>query len=305
MALYLVTGGAGFIGSNIVEKLVRQREQVRVLDNLATGKRENLRPWLDRVELVVGDVRDLEVVRGAMAGVDYVLHQAALPSVPSSIADPLTAHEVNVTGTLNVLVAARDARVKRVVLASSCAVYGDNDDLPLRESAAPKPLSPYAATKLAGEVYCQAFSSVYGLSTVCLRYFNVYGPRQDPAGHYAAVIPRFVARVKAGQPPVIYGDGQQTRDFVHVSDIVRANLLACEHPSVPGHVINVASGRSVSLLELVDTLNGLAGTQLSPTFEPERAGDIRHSVGDTEQLVTLLDFRVETPLPEGLEQLMA
>jgi UDP-glucose 4-epimerase len=305
MALYLVTGGAGFIGSNIVEKLVLGREHVRVLDNLATGKRENLRPWLDRIELVVGDIRDLEVVRGTMAGVDYVLHQAALPSVPSSIADPLTTHQVNVTGTLNVLVAARDAGVRRVVLASSCAVYGDNDGLPLQESAAPRPLSPYAATKLAGETYCQTFFSVFGLPTVCLRYFNVYGPRQDPAGDYAAVIPRFIARVKAGQPPVIYGDGRQTRDFVHVSDVVRANLLACEHPSVPGQVINVASGRSVSLLELVDTLNGLAGTRLAPTFEPERAGDIRHSVGDTEQLAALLDFRAETSLPEGLEQLMA
>jgi UDP-glucose 4-epimerase len=304
MTLYLVTGGAGFIGSNIVERLALQGKRVRVLDNFTTGKRENLLPWLDRLELLEGDIRDLGAVRQATEGAEYVLHQAALPSVPGSVADPATTHEVNVTGTLNVLIAARDAGVKRVVFASSCAVYGDNDNLPLREEVPPRPLSPYAASKLAGEMYCQAFHSAYGLATVCLRYFNVYGPRQDPNGAYAAVVPKFATQMAVGLSPVIYGDGKQTRDFVYVGDVVRSNLLACENEGVIGSILNVASGERISLLELVDTLNALLGTCLSPRFEPERKGDIRHSVGDGGQLAALFGGGVETVLVEGLGQLV-
>jgi UDP-N-acetylglucosamine/UDP-N-acetyl-alpha-D-glucosaminouronate 4-epimerase len=309
MAHYLITGGAGFIGSHIVEALVAHGEHARVLDNLTTGTRENLARAASACEargllqVIEGDIRDLDTVRQAMAGVDLVLHLAAIVSVQHSMADPLTVHAVNVTGTLNVLEAAREANVKRVVLASSCAIYGDNDDLPLQESAMPRPLSPYAASKLAGEMYCQAFSQAYGLPTTCLRYFNVYGPRQNPDGDYAAVIPRFVTRMQAGQPPIIYGDGEQTRDFVYVGDVVRATLLACTADGIDGQAFNVASGERVSLLELVDTLNGLLGTHLAPQFEAERVGDIRHSAGDGGRLAAVLGYRVETSLAGGLRQL--
>ena len=305
MAQYLVTGGAGFIGSHIVEALVRRGQRVRVLDNLSTGRRENLANVIGSVELVVGDVGCLDQVRPAMSGVDYVLHEAALVSVPQSMADPQSTHEVNVTGTLNVLIAAREAAVGRVVLASSCAVYGDNDSLPLKETCTPRPLSPYAASKLIGETYCQTFFAAYGLPTVCLRYFNVFGARQNPNGDYAAVIPRFVGRMKTGQPPVIYGDGEQTRDFVYVADVVRANLAACKGPRAVGQVLNVASGQRIPLLQLVDTLNAALGTQLAPEFKPERKGDIRHSGGDGGRMAELLGLGVATSLAEGLKQVAA
>ncbi|MBN1976914.1 MAG: SDR family oxidoreductase [Anaerolineae bacterium] len=310
MVLYLVTGGAGFIGSHIVQALVERGECVRVLDNFSTGRRENLATAVSTsssglLEVIEGDIRDLDTVRRAMDGVKYVLHQAAIVSVQQSMADPSETHAVNATGTLNVLWAAQEARVKRVVFASSCAIYGDNDDLPLAETALPRPLSPYAASKLAGETYCQVFSSAYDLPTVCLRYFNVYGPRQDPNGDYAAVIPKFVARMKAGQAPVIYGDGKQTRDFVYVGEIVRANLKACEHGAASGRVFNVASGLRTSLLELVGTLNELLGTQFTPKLEPARKGDILHSAGDGGRMAELLGYRVETSLVEGLKQLLA
>jgi UDP-glucose 4-epimerase len=305
MAMYLVTGGAGFIGSHIVEALVRRGERVRVLDNLSTGRRENLASVIGSVELVVGDVRCLDQVRRVMSGVDYVLHQAALVSVPQSMADPQGTHDVNVTGTLNVLIAAREATARRVVLASSCSVYGDNDSLPLKETCAPRPLSPYAASKLIGEICCQTFFAAYGLPAVCLRYFNVYGARQNPNGDYASVVPKFVGRMKMGQPPVIYGDGEQTRDFVCVADVVRANLAACEGPRAVGRVINVVSGHSISLLHLVATLNVVLGTQLAPEFKPERKGDIRHSAGDGGQMAELLGLGVTTSLAEGLGQLAA
>ena len=305
MSLYLVTGGAGFIGSHIVEALVRAGRRVRVLDNLSTGRRENLANVIDSIELVIGDVRHLDQVRPAMSGVDYVLHEAALVSVPQSMADPQNTHAVNVDGTLNVLIAAREAAAKRVVLASSCSVYGDNDSLPLKETCKPRPLSPYAASKLIGETYCQTFFAAYDLPIVCLRYFNIFGARQNPKGDYAAVIPRFVERMKMGQPPLIYGDGQQTRDFVYVADVVHANLAACEAPQAAGQVFNVASGRRVSLLQLVDALNTLLGTQFTPEFKEERKGDIRHSGGDGSQAADLLRLGVATSLTEGLRQLLA
>jgi UDP-glucose 4-epimerase len=302
MARYLVTGGAGFIGSHIVEAIIQRGDHVRVLDNFSTGTRVNLQ-YANEAEIVAGDIRDIDLVRHMTNDVDYVIHHAAIVSVPQSMADPMATHDVNVTGTLNLLLAARQFDIKRFVLASSCAVYGDNDDLPLEETSATKPLSPYAASKLMGEMYCQTFYRAYGVPTVCLRYFNVFGPRQNPDGDYAAVIPKFARRMQSNQSPIIYGDGQQTRDFVHVSDVVRANLLACECDEAIGQVFNVASGRGVSLLELVDTLNRLGNTQFSPQFAAPRAGDIGHSEGDAKRIATLLGFRAETPLDRGLRQL--
>jgi nucleoside-diphosphate-sugar epimerase len=290
MALYLVTGGAGFIGSHILEALVLRGDRVRVLDDFSTGRRANIQHL--PVEVIEGDIRHLEVVRAATRGVDYVIHEAALVSVTQSIVDPLSTHEVNATGTLNVLMTAREFDVKRVVLASSCAVYGDNDALPLQESAELRPKSPYAASKRIGEIYCQMYHTTYGVPTVCLRYFNVFGPRQDPNGDYAAVIPRFLHRMLAGQVPIIYGDGLQTRDFVHVSEVVRANLLACASDVAIGQVFNIASGQSVSLLYIVDVINQVLETTLPAKFELPRSGDIRHSVGDPRYAETRLGFRV-------------
>jgi len=302
MSVFLVTGGAGFIGSHIVENLMRREDRVRVLDNFSTGKREHLKLYAESVTLIEGDVRDEALVERSMEGVDYVLHLAAMVSVPQSMREPEFTHAVNVTGTLNVLNAARKFKAKRVVLSSSCAVYGDNPQLPLSEQATPQPMSPYAASKLIGEIYCQTYYRAYGLPTVALRYFNIYGPRQDPNGDYAAVIPKFVHRLKAGQAPLIYGDGQQTRDFVYVGDVVRANLLACEHPQASGHVFNIASGQATSLLDLAEILGGLAGS-IPPQFAPAREGDIRHSRGDGSFAQTLLGFQPETKLHEGLQQL--
>ncbi len=304
MSLYLVTGGAGFIGSHLVESLVRRSERVRILDDFSSGKMENLSGVQDKVEIIEGDIRNIEQVQQSMNGVDYVLHHAAIVSPPQSVADPLTTHAVNVNGTLNVLLAAHHAKVKRFVFASSCSVYGDNDDLPLKETAAARPLSPYAASKLAGEMCCLAFNSAYGLPTVCLRYFNVYGPRQNPNGEYAAVIPRFIARIKAGQSPIIYGDGLQTRDFVHVSDVVRANLLVCERQEAIGQIFNVASQSRISLLDLVEIFSQLAGKPLTPLFQSPRAGDVVHSVGDNDRITAALGFQISTPLVEGLRQVM-
>lgn len=304
MPLYLVTGGAGFIGSHIAEALLRNGAQVRVLDNFSTGKRANIQ-HLSEIDLIEGDLRDVELVRAAVRGADYVIHQAALVSVTQSMAKPEMCHTVNVTGTLNVLEAAREFNVRRVVMASSCAVYGSSDELPLRETSTTRPMSPYAASKLIGEIYCQTFWRAYGTPTVCLRYFNIYGPRQDPQGEYAAVIPRFAQRLNCGQAPIIYGDGQQTRDFVYVSDVVRVNLLACESEAAIGQVLNVATGRAITLLDLVDTLNHVLGTAVQPMFDAPRAGDIRHSLGDNGHLAAAMTFRPEVSLAEGLARLAA
>ena len=300
MSLYLVTGGAGFIGSNIVERLVHLGERVRVLDNFSTGKRKNIAPWLDRIELIEGDVRDLETVRRAMAGVDYVLHQAALASVSQSIAEPFATHEVNVTGTLNVLVAAREAGVKRLVYASSCAVYGDGPKLPKWEDMPTDTLSPYAVSKLAGESYCQAFHQVYKLETVSLRYFNVFGPRQDPASEYAAVIPKFVTAMLEGRQPVIYGDGTQSRDFVYVRNVVEANLLACRANNVAGEVFNIACGQRFTLLELLEQLEEIMGEKAEPRFAPPRAGEVRHSLAAIEKAHERLGYTPLVSFGEGV-----
>ena len=278
MATYLVTGGAGFIGSNIVEELIKRDECVKVLDNLSTGKRENIEPFMDKIEFIEGDIRNLDIVRKAMAGVDFVLHQAALPSVPRSINDPIATNEVNVNGTLNLLVAAKDAGVKRVIYASSSSIYGSSETLLKREDMPPTPLSPYAASKLAGENYCRIFYQIYGLETVCFRYFNVFGPRQDPTSQYSAVIPKFINAILNGKRPTIYGDGLQSRDFTYVANVVQANLLACEADGVAGDLFNVACGERHTILELVAELNEILEKDVEPIFAEPRKGDVRHSM---------------------------
>jgi UDP-glucose 4-epimerase len=305
MAVYLVTGGAGFIGSNIVEELVRRGERVRVLDDFSTGCRENLAPFLERIELIEGDIQDPATVRRAVEGVDYVLHQAALPSVQRSVDDPLASNAANVTGTLNLLLAARDAHVKRVAYASSSAAYGDSPTLPKREDMLPRPKSPYAVSKLAGEHYCRVFTEVYGLETVSLRYFNVFGPRQDPASQYAAVIPLFITALLRGEPPTVYGDGLQSRDFTYVSNVVQANLLAATAPGVAGRVFNVACGQRYTLLDLIAILNGILGTQTQPVHTAPRVGDVRHSLADVTAAQEILDYRVKVDFPEGLRRTVA
>jgi len=269
MVNYLVTGGAGFIGSNMVEELLKREQKVRVLDNFCTGKRENILPFLDKIELIEGDIRDYRVVKEAVERVDFILHQAALPSVPRSIKDPITTNEVNVGGTLNILDAAKNTGVKRVVFASSSSVYGNSETLPKSEDMTPEPISPYAVSKLAGEKYCKAFYEIYGLETVILRYFNVFGPRQDLNSQYSAVIPKFIAAMKKGESPTIYGDGLQSRDFTYVANVVEANLLACEADDSNAEIINVACGERFSLLDLVDELNSILRTNIKPRFEDQ------------------------------------
>lgn len=302
MATYLITGGAGFIGSNIVAELVRRGERVRVLDNFATGKRENIAPFLSQVELMEGDLRHPETVREAVKGVDYVLHQGALPSIQRSIEDPLTTNEVNARGTLNLLIAARDAGVKRVVYASSSSIYGDAPTLPKVETMKPAPKSPYAASKLAGEHYCQVFHRVYGLETICLRYFNVFGPNQDPTSEYSAVIPKFITAMLLGEHPVIYGDGLQSRDFTPVVNVVEANLLAVDAEDAAGEVFNVACGKRYNLLELITFINEILGTDLEPTFTDPRLGDIKHSLADVSKAKERLGFEVVVGFKEGLRR---
>jgi len=305
MTTYLVTGGAGFIGSNIVEELVRRGERVRILDNFSTGKRESIALFLEGVELIEGDLRHLDTVRRATEGVDYILHQGAIPSVPRSIDNPLDTDESNVRGTLNLLVAAGDAGVKRVVYASSSAIYGDTPTLPKAEEMKPAPLSPYAVSKLAGEYYCQVFYQVYGLETVALRYFNVFGPRQDPTSQYAAVIPKFVTAMLRSEQPTIYGDGEQSRDFSYVTNVVQANLLAATAPGVGGQVFNIACGRRYNLLELVDTINRILGTDITPVHTAPRVGDVRHSLADIARAREMLGYQGEVEFEEGLRRLSA
>jgi nucleoside-diphosphate-sugar epimerase len=301
MSLYLVTGGAGFIGSHLVEELLRRGETVRIADNFSTGKRENL-PAHAKVELIEGDLADPAVAQRAVAGCEFVLHQAAIPSVPRSVKDPLTSHRANVEATLQVLLAARDAGVKRVVYAGSSSAYGDTPVLPKREDMRPHPLSPYALQKLFSEQYCQLFSKLYGLETVTIRYFNVFGPRQDPGSAYSGVISRFVKTLSEGQAPTIYGDGKQTRDFTYVSDVVRGVLLACRADGVSGEVINVAGGGRVSLLELLRTLQVILCQNVQPIFEPKRDGDVRDSQADIFKARQLLGFAPEVSLEDGLRR---
>ena len=296
----LVTGGAGFIGSHIAEALVASGATVRVFDNLSTGKRENLAHLRGRLQLLVGDLRDTKDVRRAVRGMEVVVHQGALPSVVRSIEDPESSHAVNATGTLHVLLAAKAGRVKRVVYASSSSVYGDTPKLPKREDMPSRPKSPYALSKLIGEEYCRLFASLYGLSTVSLRYFNVLGPRQDPDSPYAAVIPRFAAAYQDGGRPVIYGDGGQTRDFTYVANVVRANLLACRARGLRGEAVNIANGRRVSVRTLCRLVAERMGVADRPKFERPRAGDVRHSLADISAARKLIGYRPGVALGDGL-----
>ena len=297
----LVTGGAGFIGSHLVDALLERGARVRVLDNFSTGRHSNLAHCLERIDLVEGDIRDIETCRRFCANMTYVFHQAARGSVPRSMEDPATTIAVNVTGTANVFSAARDAKVRRVVYASSSSVYGDSEKLPKREGEEGKPLSPYALSKLMNEELAVTFGRCFGLETIGLRYFNVYGPRQDPNGAYAAVIPRFAAACIAGEAPVIYGDGEQTRDFTYVGDAVAANLLAAgASPASCSQAFNVAPGTRVSVNDLALAVREAAGKGLPPRYEPERAGDVRYSQADASRVEGELGFRAAVALRDGL-----
>lgn len=299
---FLVTGGAGFIGSNIVKGLVEKGYQVRILDNFATGQRSNIEPYIKDIELIEGDIRDFWTVVKATKGIDYILHQAALPSVPRSIDNPLTTTEVNVNGTLNILEAARFNEVRRIVYASSSSVYGDSPEMPKNEDMKPMPKSPYAITKLAGEEYCMSFYNLYGLETVALRYFNVFGPRQNPFSQYSAVIPKFINMLKSGQNPTIWGDGSTSRDFTYIDNVVNANILACEKKAAAGNVINVACNKAFTLNELVEKLNGIMGTKISPTHGPEKIGDVKHSLADIEKASSILGYRPQVDFGDGLKK---
>jgi nucleoside-diphosphate-sugar epimerase len=307
MAVYLVTGGAGFIGSNIVLELVKRGQKVRVLDNLATGKRENLSSVKDKIEFIEGDITDAAVCKKACKGVDYVLHQAALPSVPRSIADPLTSNKANVEGTLQMLIAARDAKVKRFVYAGSSSAYGNQDVAVKTEELKPMPLSPYAVSKLTGEYYCKVFNDIYGLPTVVLRYFNVFGPHQDPHGAYAAVIPLFIKAMKEGKRPTIFGKGKHSRDFTFVANNVEANIRACTSPAaaVSGQIINIACGSSITLNELVAMINKALDTDIKPVYEAERPGDVEHSKADISKAAKLLGYKPLVGTEEGIKRTVA
>ncbi len=300
---YLVTGGAGFIGSNIVKELLDHGERVNVLDNFATGKRENLVPFIydPNFEFFEGDLRDEDMVRKAANGVDYILHHGALPSVQRSVQDPITSNEVNILGTLNVLEVAKEIGVKRVVYASSSSVYGNIQVDSKVETLPVGPLSPYAVSKYTAERYCQVYYQLYGLETVCLRYFNVFGPYQDPSSPYSAVIPKFINLIKENKQPVIYGDGTQSRDFTFVANNVAANLLACTAENVGGEVFNIACGQSYSLLELVKYINNALGKDIEPLFADSKKGDVKNSLADISKAFNLLKYKPLINFKSGLE----
>jgi UDP-glucose 4-epimerase len=298
----VITGGAGFIGSHLARRLV-MRNHCTVIDDLSTGRIQNLADDIaeHRLEFVQGSILDLELLQGLFKDADYVFHEAAMVSVPRSMEKPLACTMVNVIGTLNVLLAARDNRVAKVACASSSSVYGDTPDLPRREHAKPSPLSPYAVSKLAGELYCRVFSSAFGVATVCLRYFNVYGPGQDPHSQYAAVIPRFIKRVLNGEPPIIFGDGTQTRDFTFVEDVVEANILAMESNATG--VFNIGTGKSISISDLANEIIDITGRSLVPLFQEKRAGDVEHSVADISKASTF-GYRPKYSLREGITEIL-
>jgi UDP-N-acetylglucosamine 4-epimerase len=300
MTVSLVTGGGGFIGSHLVDALLAEGHTVRVVDDFSTGNRKHLAEALPKITLHEISITDPAALLEAMDGVDYVFHQAAIPSVPRSIEDPQTCHDVNVTGTFNVLNAARQTGVKRVVYAASSSAYGDIEGDYKHEGMSPQPLSPYGVAKLAGEYYMQVFYQVYGLETVSLRYFNVFGPRQDPASEYAAVIPKFATAMLQGKAPTIYGDGKQSRDFTYIENAVRGNLLAAQSPTAPGQVINLACGQRHTLLDLVGVINDYLGSNIKPAFAPARIGDIKHSLADISKAEELLGYSPATTFTDGV-----
>jgi len=317
--IYLVTGGAGFIGSNIVEELLRQGKKVRILDNFSTGKRSNITAVIeklekelkdynkDNLEVVEGDIRSYHIVRKTVEGCSYILHQAALPSVPRSINDPISSNETNVVGTLNILNAAVETGVKRITYASSSSIYGDTAVLPKTEEMLPNPLSPYAVSKLAGEKYCQVFAKLYSLETVCLRYFNVFGPRQDPSSQYSAVIPKFIKIMENDEKPTIFGDGSQSRDFTFIENVVQANLLACHAPAedVAGQVFNAAYGKLVNLNDLVEEINVILKKDIEPEYAGHRPGDILHSLANVGKARQIMGYEPKVSFEEGLKRTAA
>ena len=302
MAHYLVTGGCGFIGSHLVEALVQKGECVRVFDNCSTGKAKNIAHLKDQIEFVEGDLRELDVVHQAVAGVDYVFHQGARPSVARSVADPILSNNVNINGTLNLLVAARDAGVKRVVYAASSSAYGNTPTLPRSEMLSPQPASPYAITKYVGECYCRVFTQVFGLETVALRYFNIFGPRQDPTSQYSAVIPKFIHAYLHGNSPAIEGDGEQSRDFTYIANAVHANLLACHAEGVAGEVFNIGCGQQTSINSLASLIGEMMETDAKPVYTSSRPGDVRHSRADIHKAQQLLGYEPKVELKAGLRR---
>jgi len=302
MSSYLVTGGAGFIGSNIVEALIEKGEKVKVIDNFVSGKRENLSCLSGKIKLIEGDIRDLPLLKKATSGVDFILHQAALRSVPKSVGDPTSYNEVNVNGTLNVLLAAKEAKVKRVVFASSSSIYGETTLFPEKEAHLPAPISPYAASKIAGEHYCHVFSKTYGVETVSLRYFNVFGPRQSLESQYAVVVPKFIISMLNNQSPPIHGDGKQSRDFTYIDNVVEANILAATAPGISGEVFNVACGSDYTVLALVECLNKIMGKDLKPEFTPPRPGDVQRTLADISKAQRLMKLRIKVNFEQGLKK---
>jgi len=301
MAKYLVTGGAGFIGSNIAEELLARKEKVRVLDNFVTGNIDNLKPFISKIELIKGDIRDKKTLAKALKGVDFILHQAALRSVAKSVEDPVETHDVNATGTLNLLMAAKEAGVKRVVYASTCAAYGDAKRFPQREDDVVSPISPYGASKLAGELYCGVFAKTLGLETVALRYFNVYGPRQNPESRYSSVVPGFIFDIMRNRIPVVDWDGKQSRDFVFVKDVVQANLLAIKAKNASGEVFNVGNGCATTIYDILMQIEKVLSRKISPKFGPKREGDVRKVYSDITKAKRILGFKPGFTLEEGLK----
>jgi nucleoside-diphosphate-sugar epimerase len=304
MAKFLVTGGAGFIGSNISKELVRSGHEVAILDNLATGKMENIVEIIKKIKFIGGDLRDLPTARKACEGADYILHLGALPSVQRSVEDPAKSTEVNVMGTINILIAAKDAKVKRLVYAASSSAYGDTPVLPKIEDMKENPLSPYATSKLAGEHYCKVFTQIYGIETVSLRYFNVFGPQQDPTSHYSAVIPRFITSMLKGESPVIYGDGAQSRDFTFVENVIHANILAATttNKEAVGKMMNIACGEATSLNDMIEILNGFLGASIKAKYQEARLGDVKHSLADISRAKRLIGFAPKVAFKEGLKK---
>lgn len=302
MDRFLVTGGAGFIGSNICKKLISQGCFVRVIDNLLTGKKSNLADIIDKIEFIQADMGDVQVAQSAMKDIDVVLHQGALPSVPRSVDDPAATHKHCVDATFTLLLAARDAGIKRFVYAASSSAYGDTPTLPKVESMPANPLSPYAAAKLAGEYYCSVFYEVFGLETISLRYFNVFGPHQDPTSQYAAAIPAFATAILKDEPPTIYGDGQQSRDFTYIDNVVEANLLAVRAKQTKGEVVNIACGKAVTVNAIIDMINELLGKDIKPIYAAPRPGDVKHSLANITAAEKLLSYKPTVPFKQGLEK---
>ena len=302
MARYLVTGGAGFIGSNIIEELVKRKAHVIVLDSLITGNLENIKPFRGKIDFIKGDIRDKRVLKRALKGVDYVIHQAALRSVPKSVNDPFSTNDINISGTLNLLMESKKAGVKRMIYASSSSVYGDVNKFPQKETDLPKPISPYGVSKLAAENYCVTFARTFGLETVSLRYFNVFGPRQNPESKYSAVVPIFISNMSKGKSPVVEWDGKQSRDFIYVGDVVAANLNACLIKGISGEVFNVACGSAISVMDIIDSVNKILMTNIKPVFAPKRSGDVRKTYADNSRMIRLLKIAKPTKFEDGMKR---